>query len=434
LAPEGSVRTAQIDGLCQKKASGEEAVPVTAKKLTVSIWPLAVAIAAAIVMAASAPVGAQEMSSANYKVKIASPTSGGTAVATTTTTEDVDSADNGLDITVASTAGFPSAGFIFIQYDANATSRTGMDPIPYTSLAGNSFVLPAGAVAAGVTYPSGARVSLYMSASANYASAAFAGQFAGSASVGQACTAAGNDLVMSSTNYSNVSGYAHAVTLGKPFTVYRVWRTGGTTYCSHNNALNAASANDVIEPLDNLVWDERVVFPATSNLSVSKAIIKPSTGTAFNGTTGTYGTIKNCMILKGGMTSAGGVQYVRNCTVSGDIWGSVVINSICTGIINVWSSSTASYQGFSTGNFVDFAGGDLHLRDTSSVAYNGGIDQSAYLTTDIDGNPRPMAGGWDAGADEYGSAMAVQWVYPAGEATGPIGSLSYNILRGHHPE
>jgi hypothetical protein len=51
--------------------------------------------------------------------------------------------------------------------------------------------------------------------------------------------------------------------------------------------------------------------------------------------------------------------------------------------------------------------GDYHLTGASD-AINAGVDAGA--TTDIDGDPRPMVGGYDVGADEYGWLLFVPLV------------------------
>ncbi|MCD6290096.1 MAG: right-handed parallel beta-helix repeat-containing protein [Anaerolineae bacterium] len=62
--------------------------------------------------------------------------------------------------------------------------------------------------------------------------------------------------------------------------------------------------------------------------------------------------------------------------------------AILTGAVNIWGDPV----------FVDPDGGDYHI-GPGSAAMNAGV--GAGITTDIDGDPRPMGAGYDIGADEY---------------------------------
>lgn len=58
--------------------------------------------------------------------------------------------------------------------------------------------------------------------------------------------------------------------------------------------------------------------------------------------------------------------------------------------------------------FVDVGSGDLHLEEADTCARGAGVEISSATTVDIDGEARPQAGVWDAGADQYASPQAAQ--------------------------
>jgi hypothetical protein len=71
---------------------------------------------------------------------------------------------------------------------------------------------------------------------------------------------------------------------------------------------------------------------------------------------------------------------------NGTDWGGA--GAILTGLVNVWGDP----------DFASPAGGDYHIR-RGSAAVDAGVN--AGVTTDIDGDPRPIGAGFDIGADEY---------------------------------
>jgi len=84
-------------------------------------------------------------------------------------------------------------------------------------------------------------------------------------------------------------------------------------------------------------------------------------------------------------------------TLQATLWGSGVWangadrggpGTILTGTVNVWGDPA----------FGDPEGGDYHI-GPGSAAIDAGVD--AGVTTDIDGDPRPVGAGYDIGADEF---------------------------------
>jgi len=71
---------------------------------------------------------------------------------------------------------------------------------------------------------------------------------------------------------------------------------------------------------------------------------------------------------------------------NGTDWGGG--GAIFTGTVDIWGDPV----------FVDPGGGDYHI-SPDSAAVNAGVD--AGVTTDVDGDPRPVGSGYDIGADEY---------------------------------
>ncbi len=99
------------------------------------------------------------------------------------------------------------------------------------------------------------------------------------------------------------------------------------------------------------------------------------------------------------------VEGGDTATLEATLWGSgewanntdwAGPGTILTGTVNLWGDPA----------FVDPDAGDYHI-GPGSAAIDSGID--AGVTTDIDGEPRPMGAGYDIGADEMfaGPALAV---------------------------
>jgi len=79
---------------------------------------------------------------------------------------------------------------------------------------------------------------------------------------------------------------------------------------------------------------------------------------------------------------------------------------------NVFTGTAASLDGVN-GNvdnasisFIDASGGNFRLSASDSAAIDAGVNLSAYLTTDLDGNTYGADGNWDVGAYEYQSGGA----------------------------
>jgi len=95
---------------------------------------------------------------------------------------------------------------------------------------------------------------------------------------------------------------------------------------------------------------------------------------------------------------------------NGTDWGGG--GAIFTGTVDIWGDPV----------FVDPGGGDYHI-SPDSAAVNAGVD--AGVTTDVDGDPRPVGSGYDIGADEYsasapGSFRFSQAAYSTPEGSGVV--------------
>jgi hypothetical protein len=55
---------------------------------------------------------------------------------------------------------------------------------------------------------------------------------------------------------------------------------------------------------------------------------------------------------------------------------------------------------------VNAAARDLHIQ-AGSPARNVGVNLTASFTNDVDGDPRPPTGGWDIGADQHVTGVAL---------------------------
>jgi hypothetical protein len=142
-----------------------------------------------------------------------------------------------------------------------------------------------------------------------------------------------------------------------------------------------------------------------------------SSNRAFEYGGGAYSnTLNNCVLVRN-YASVGGGAYISslfNCTVvtnSGyGAWGGAVTNSIVyfNGLSgNIVDSKAIGYTctpvaGSITNDpqFVNWAGGDLHLRSTSPCI-NSGFNAAVQTAKDFDGNPRIIGGTVDIGAYEF---------------------------------
>jgi hypothetical protein len=160
---------------------------------------------------------------------------------------------------------------------------------------------------------------------------------------------------------------------------------------------------------------------------------------------GSYGGISyNCLVISNTASSRGGGAYLStlcNCTVVGNsatnsgggLYGGTAYNSIvyfnsAPGGSN-WTNSPLMYYCCTTpflnnngGNitndpsFVNPAGGDYHLQ-SNSICINSGNNVWTTNSTDLDGNPRIVAGLVDMGAYEYqapGSVLPYSWLWQYG--------------------
>jgi hypothetical protein len=118
--------------------------------------------------------------------------------------------------------------------------------------------------------------------------------------------------------------------------------------------------------------------------------------------------IQNCTISGNYYGINGNSHVVTNCAVfnnSDDFYGTMTI-SYCasddgdgSNAVNISPGATEADDWANA--FVDYANGDFHVKNTSSVLYNAGNDLSGTFTDDIDGDTRSQ---WDIGADEYVAA------------------------------
>jgi hypothetical protein len=97
------------------------------------------------------------------------------------------------------------------------------------------------------------------------------------------------------------------------------------------------------------------------------------------------------------------VAQGSTATLQATLWGNETdwagAGTLLTGTVNVWGDPA----------FVDPAAGDYHI-SLGSAAIDAGVD--AGVTSDMDGQPRPIGGGYDIGADELGQQADIflPWV------------------------
>jgi hypothetical protein len=84
--------------------------------------------------------------------------------------------------------------------------------------------------------------------------------------------------------------------------------------------------------------------------------------------------------------------------------GTLIANNITDGLIAARNGASATtrtnIEGADAGLFVNALAGDLHLASTAARAIDRG-SAIAEVTDDWDGDPRPIGGGFDIGADEH---------------------------------
>ncbi|KPK38533.1 MAG: hypothetical protein AMJ69_08220, partial [Gammaproteobacteria bacterium SG8_47] len=120
------------------------------------------------------------------------------------------------------------------------------------------------------------------------------------------------------------------------------------------------------------------------------------------GVSGGTSTVRNNIALACGSTCYSGTFSTSSNNISSDASGSA-------GLVNLSATASSTTCGDVDG-CVGFQSlgtpPDLHLISTTytNKAVDGGADLSAILTTDIDGQTRPVGAGWDIGADEGGGS------------------------------
>ena len=162
---------------------------------------------------------------------------------------------------------------------------------------------------------------------------------------------------------------------------------------------------------NNIIVDNRPGFTRAGGVEVRS----DSTGTMLHNTiarnVGSYGgygievrsgmpiTLVNNILV--GHTVGISVTAGNTATLEGTLWGTATwanetdwggAGSISTGTVNIWSDPA----------FVNPESSDYHLA-SGSAAIDAGVD--AGVTTDIDGDPRPIGAGYDIGADEFKPAL-----------------------------
>ena len=112
-------------------------------------------------------------------------------------------------------------------------------------------------------------------------------------------------------------------------------------------------------------------------------------------------TLTNTILVShaAGISVSQGSTATFTATLWGtDAWGNGTDWSgdgkIITGAINIWGDP----------DFVNPNAGDYHI-GPGSAAIDAGVN--AGVTSDIDGEPRPIGLGYDLGADEFAAALAV---------------------------
>ena len=120
--------------------------------------------------------------------------------------------------------------------------------------------------------------------------------------------------------------------------------------------------------------------------------------------------------VRAGDGSIGDVHILNNTIVDGPSWGIDVVgrsygantvqNNVLAGTAGFngnptwWTANNNFVDSIANAAFVNDAADDYHL-DTGSPCISGGVDVSSLgITTDYDGNVRPLGAGWDQGAYE----------------------------------
>jgi uncharacterized repeat protein (TIGR01451 family) len=181
------------------------------------------------------------------------------------------------------------------------------------------------------------------------------------------------------------------------------------------NSENARLDNNVIADNQNW-WGGSAVFVTGSTVTLRHTTLARNGGSGLSVTDGWSGEAHSSVVLINtvlvshtvGITVTGG----STATLDGILWYENKMNTGGPGTITVTHQITGSPA---------FAADGYHIT-SASAALDAGVD--AGVTTDIDGDPRPLGGGYDLGADEV-SLLVTKQATP--DPVQPGAHLTYTI-------